>query len=163
MFLFFNFFFFLIFNFFIFFILFFFFFFECLGIQFFSSVKCDLQDTMPYQRSLTLLRREAEEFPRGGNHPKHMPPLTYLAWFQPIYYNSSFAFIHINIAKVFTCGENFNKEYYFLPGSVFFYFILFFQVQFSKILIFFRFSFELISQQPWKHKAAATLINNHKP
>ena len=30
------------------------------------------------------LPREAEDFPRGGSHPKHMPLLTYLAWLQPI-------------------------------------------------------------------------------
>ena len=30
------------------------FFCECLGIQFFNSLTCDLQDTMPPQRSLTL-------------------------------------------------------------------------------------------------------------
>ena len=126
------------FYFFYFFFILFFLFFECLGIQFFSSLTCDLRDTMPCQRSLTLLRRGAEDFRRGGNHSKHMPPLTYLAWFQPIYYNSRFAFIHINIAKDFTCGENFNKKYYFLPGSVLKFF---FQVQFLKILFFSRFSF----------------------
>ena len=30
------------------------------------------------------LPREAEDFPRGDNHSKHMPLLTYLAWLQPI-------------------------------------------------------------------------------
>ena len=34
---------------------------------------------MSRQRSLTLLPREAEDFSRGWNHPKHMPLLTYLA------------------------------------------------------------------------------------
>ena len=93
--------------------------------------------------SLTLLPREAEDFCRGGNHSKHMPLLTYLAWLQPIYYNSRFVFMHINITKIFTCGENFNKKtlfslrfsiwkYYFFPGSV------------LKILFFSRFSFENI-------------------
>ena len=52
--------------------------------------------------------KEAEDFPRGGNHSKHMPPLTYLAWLQPMCYNSSLVFIHIN---TFTCGENFDKKY----------------------------------------------------
>ena len=142
--------------------------------------------------SLTLLPREAEDFCRGGNHSKHMPLLTYLAWLQPIYYNSRFVFMHINITKIFTCGENFNKKtlfslrfsiwkYYFFPGSVlkilffsrfsfeniffsmFSFENIFFQVQFWKYIYFFSGSvFELISQQPWKHKAAATLINNHK-
>ena len=30
------------------------------------------------------LHREAEDFPRGDSHSKHMPLLTYLAWLQPI-------------------------------------------------------------------------------
>ena len=30
------------------------------------------------------LPRKAEGFPRGDNHPKHVPLLTYLAWLQPI-------------------------------------------------------------------------------
>ena len=126
-----------------------FFLFECLGIQLYSSPTCDLRDTMPCQGSLlTLLPMEVEDFPRCGNHSKHMPPLTYLAWLQPIYYNSRFVFIRINITKVFTCGENFNKK-------------ICFQVQFLKI--FFSGSvFKLISEQPWKYKAAATLISNHK-
>ena len=55
-----------------------FFFFECLGIQFFNSLTCGLWDAMPCQRSPTLLPREAEGFPRGDNHSKHMPLLTYL-------------------------------------------------------------------------------------
>ena len=42
--------------------------FECLGIQFFNSLTCDLRDTMPRQRSLTRLPREAENFPRGDRH-----------------------------------------------------------------------------------------------
>ena len=106
---------------------------------------------MPRQRSLTLLPREAEDFPRGGNHFRYIPPLTYLGWLQPIYCNSRFAFIHINITKVFTCGENFDKKK-----------IIFFQVQFSKIRLLNRSATTLISQQPWKHKPAATLISNHK-
>ena len=55
-----------------------FFVFECIGIQFFNSLTCDLRDTMPCQRSPTLIPREAEDFPRGGNHSKHVPLLTYL-------------------------------------------------------------------------------------
>ena len=107
---------------------------------------------MPCQMSLTLLPREAEDFSGGGNHSGHMPLLTYPAWLQPIYYNSRFAFIHINITKVFTCGENFDKKK-----------IIFFQVQFSKIRLLNRSATTLISQQPWKDKAAAaTLISNHK-
>ena len=57
--------------------------FECLGIQFFNSLTCDLRDTMPRQRSLTLLPREVEDFPRGDKHFKHMPPLTYLICLSP--------------------------------------------------------------------------------
>ena len=53
--------------------------FESLGIHFFNSLTFDLQDTMSHHWSLTLLPREMEDFPRGGNHSKHMPPLTYLA------------------------------------------------------------------------------------
>ena len=60
-----------------------------------------------HSHSLTLIPRGAEDFPRGGNHSKHMPPLTYLAWLQPMCYNSSLVFIHIN---TFTCGENFDKN-----------------------------------------------------
>ena len=46
------------------------------------------------------LSREAEDFPRGGNHSKHMPLLTYLAWLQLICYNSKLVFIHVNTGKV---------------------------------------------------------------
>ena len=117
----------------------------------FSSLTCDFRDTMPRQRSLTLLPRETEDFHRGGNHSKHMPPLTHLAWLQPIYCNSRSIFIHISITKNFFCGENFNKKYSFFsgpvlkkknffPGSVLKIFFskfsfknIFFQVQFLKI------------------------------
>ena len=63
-------------------------FFECLGIQFFNSLSCDLRGTMPLQKSPTLIPREAEDLPRGSNHSKQVPLPTYLAWLQPIYYNS---------------------------------------------------------------------------
>ena len=52
---------------------------ECLGIQFFNSLTCDLWDTMPCQRSPTLMPREAEDFPKDDNHSKHVPLPTYLA------------------------------------------------------------------------------------
>ena len=99
--------------------------------------------------SLTLLPREVDDFLRGGNHSKHMPPLTYLAWLQPIYYNSMVVFIHINITKSFTCDENFNKKYYFSSGSVFLKKIFqvqflknfFFQVQFLNFILFIYFFF----------------------
>ena len=35
---------------------------------------------MPRQRSLTLLPRKAEDFPRSDRHFKHVPPLTYLIY-----------------------------------------------------------------------------------
>ena len=57
----------------------FFFSFECIGIQFFNSLACDLRDAMPRQTSLTLICREAEDFPRGDNHSKHVALPTYLA------------------------------------------------------------------------------------
>ena len=62
---------------------FFFFFFECLDIQFFNLLTCDLPDTMPRQRSLTLIPRKAEDFPRGDRHFKHVFPLTYLICLSP--------------------------------------------------------------------------------
>ena len=52
-------------------------FFECLDIQFFNSLTCDLRDTMPRQRSLTLIPRKAEDFPSGDNYSKHVPLPTY--------------------------------------------------------------------------------------
>ena len=75
-------------------------FFECLGIQFFNLLTCNLRDTMPRQRSLALIPREAEDFLRGGNHSKHVPLPTYLAWLQPIYYNSEFKFIYVKTIKI---------------------------------------------------------------
>ena len=74
--------------------------FECLGIQFFNSLTSELWGTMPCQWSLTFLPREADNFPRGGNHSKYMPPLTYLGWLQPICYNSRLLFIHVKTKKV---------------------------------------------------------------
>ena len=46
------------------------------------------------------LPREAEDFPRGDNHSKHVPLPTYLAWLQPIYYNSRFVFILVKTVKI---------------------------------------------------------------
>ena len=70
-----------------------------------------LQDAMPRQKSLTLIPRQAEDFPRGDNHSRHVPLSTYLAGLQPISCNSRFVYIHVNIGKGFTCGKNFNKKY----------------------------------------------------
>ena len=36
------------------------------------------------QGSLTFIPREAEDFPRGDKHFKHVPPPTYLIYFSPI-------------------------------------------------------------------------------
>ena len=55
-------------------------FFDCLRIQFFNSLTWDSWDTMPPQRSLTLLSREVEEFPRGYKHFKHVSPPRYLIY-----------------------------------------------------------------------------------
>ena len=55
--------------------------------------------------------KETEDFPRGGNHTKHMPPLTYLACLQPMCYNFRLEFIHINTGRAFTCRENFDNKY----------------------------------------------------
>ena len=87
------------------------FFFECLGIQFFNSLTCDLQDTMPHQRSPTLIPREAEDFPRGDNHSKHVPLPTYLGWLQPIYYNSRFVFIHVKTTKILLVVKTLIKKH----------------------------------------------------
>ena len=55
----------------------------CLSIQFFNSLTCDLRDAMPRQRSLTLILKEAEDFPRRDQHFKHVPPPTQLICLSP--------------------------------------------------------------------------------
>ena len=61
----------------------------CLSIQFFNSntLVSDLRDAMPRQRSLytypTPIPKEAEDFPRGGKHFKHVPLPTYLICLSP--------------------------------------------------------------------------------
>ena len=42
---------------------------------------------MPHQRSLTLLPREVEDFPRGDMHFKHVLPLTHLIFLSTKYLN----------------------------------------------------------------------------
>ena len=74
------------------------------------ALTCDLRDVMPHKRSLTLFSREAEDFPRGDNHSKHMPLLTYLAWLQPVHHNPKFVFIHFNTAKVLLVVKTFIKN-----------------------------------------------------
>ena len=56
---------------------------------------------MPGRGSLTLLPREAEDFPRGGNHSRPMPQLT------PVYYDPKIVFKTEN----FACGEDCNKKH----------------------------------------------------
>ena len=78
-----------------------FYFFECLGIQFFNSVACNLPDPMPCWGSPSLLARGPEDFIGvTNNYSKHMPLLTCLVWMQPIYYNPKLVFIPVNTAKV---------------------------------------------------------------
>ena len=45
------------------------------------------------------LPREAEDLPKGDNHSKHVPLPTYLAWLQPLCYNSWFVFIHVKTVE----------------------------------------------------------------
>ena len=68
------------------------------------TVICD------FAFSTQPILREVEDFPRGGNHSKHVPLLTYLAWLQPIYYNPGFVFIHVKLINIFACGENFDQK-----------------------------------------------------
>ena len=58
----------------------------------------------------TLLPREAEDFPGGDNHSKHVFLPICLAWLQPIYYNLRFVFIYVKDWKSFACGEDLNKK-----------------------------------------------------
>ena len=46
------------------------------------------------------LPRELEDFPRGGNHSKHVPLHTYQTWLQPICYDLGFVLIHAKL-KIF--------------------------------------------------------------
>ena len=62
-----------------------------------------------------------------------------------------FVFIHVNIAKSFICGKNLDKKKYFFGSFL------------DRIRLSSGSVTTLISQQPWKHKAAATRISNHKP
>ena len=70
-------------------VFFIFFWYGCLSIHFFklNTNVTDLRDAMPRQRSLytypTPIPREAEDFPRGDKHFKHVPPPTYLIYLSP--------------------------------------------------------------------------------
>ena len=61
----------------------------CLSIQFFNSniLTSDLRDAMPRQMSRytypTPIPKEAEDFPRGDKHFKHVPLPTYLIYLSP--------------------------------------------------------------------------------
>ena len=57
------------------------------------------------------LPREAEDFSRDGNHSKHVPLPQYLAWLQPICYNSYICIYTCQDWRSFTCGEDFNKKH----------------------------------------------------
>ena len=101
---------------------------DCPGIQFFNSPFSPTQSvrlslvTYPslcrayvsyrtqYHASshqvlpIQLMPRNAEDFPRGGSHSKHLSLLTYLAWLQPTINNSRLIFRHVKIKSCFTCG-----------------------------------------------------------
>ena len=81
-------------------------FFECLGIQFFNSLTCDLRGTMPYQMLPKLLPMEAEGFPRCGNHSKHIPMHIPLQFVIP----PKFVFMHVNTTKILLVLKTFMKN-----------------------------------------------------
>ena len=99
--------------------------FECIGIQFFNSLTCDLRDAMSRQRSLTLIHMWLTGMPchaRGHSHSylgKQRISLgwqacalpTYLAWLQPINYNFRFVYIHVNIGKLLLVIKTLIKKY----------------------------------------------------
>ena len=60
-----------------------------------------------------------------------------------------FVFIHVNIAKFYLWWKFWKK--------IFFWFSILDRIRLSS-----RSATTVISQQPWKHKAAATIISNHK-
>ena len=55
--------------------------------------------------------REAEDFPRGGNHSRHMSLLIYLAWLQPICYKPKFVFNHVETEKVLLVVKSLIKKH----------------------------------------------------
>ena len=50
------------------------------------------------------LPREEEDFPRGGNHSRHEPLPTHLAWLQLSYHDLGFVFIHVRL-RIFLLVE----------------------------------------------------------
>ena len=61
--------------------------------------------------ALLPIPRGAEDFPRGANHSKHVPLSTYLAWLQPIYYNSRFVFILVKTARILLVVKTLIKKH----------------------------------------------------
>ena len=55
---------------------------------------------MPCHAISLLSPKEAEDFSGGGNHPKHVPLPTYLAWLQPIFDSSKLIFNHTKIKNI---------------------------------------------------------------
>ena len=56
------------------------------------------------------LPKEADDFPRGGNHPKLVPLLTCLAWLQPIYSDPKFIFMHVKTKEVLVVTKTLIKN-----------------------------------------------------
>ena len=57
-----------------------------------------------------LIPREAEDFPRCGKYPKHVPQTTCLDYMQLLINNSGLIFNYAKIMNVFTCGEEISKS-----------------------------------------------------
>ena len=76
------------------------FFCECLGIQFFNSLTCDLRDTMPRQRSLTLFTHMWITGRYATPEVTHtlFPTQLFLPWVlrigESIFYSQSFSTLH---------------------------------------------------------------------
>ena len=107
----------------------------CLGIQFFDSPPSPTQPTrlslvtypslcstcMTYRTPCHSighqvvptqpLPREAEDFPRGGKHSKHVPLLTYLARLQPVINNLRPIFKHVKIKDNLLVVKNLIKKH----------------------------------------------------
>ena len=72
---------------------------------------------LPYHASdhkglpMQPLPRKVKDFPRGCNHSKHMPQLTYLAWLQPYCFNPRLAFMHAKTGKVLLVVKTLIKKH----------------------------------------------------
>ena len=77
-----------------------FFFCECLGIQFFNSLTCDLGDTMPRQRSLTLFTHMwlTERYATPEVTHTLFPTQPFLPWvlriWESVFYSQAFFTLH---------------------------------------------------------------------